>query len=288
MLTAALTGDLEWGAWPMPEVRDVVDSTMATLNDLADSGAPEGLVVLAREQRAGRGRHGRQWSSGADQGVWLSVLLRPVDPPLATGLIPLVIGLAVAEAIEQATGVTPSLKWPNDIVVAQPASHPGQYEWLKLAGILAERRVDGAIIVGLGINVTHSLAELPAGGTSIAASTAAGRVASRVASRVVGPENVIQIAAACLSAIASAYRRWSQGVWSIEPYRARCITLGARVQVQYLPTGRGSLAGLGSELWAVDVDDHGHLIVSDEHGRQFPVMAGDVTLTPRNEPDSTG
>jgi len=106
----------------------------------------EGLVVVADEQTAGRGRRGHAWFSPPGSGLYVSVVLAPatarVDPLRATRLVTLAAGVALAEGIHAATSLRVSLKWPNDLLVAPR----------KLAGILAEA-TDRLVVVGYGINV---------------------------------------------------------------------------------------------------------------------------------------
>jgi BirA family transcriptional regulator, biotin operon repressor / biotin---[acetyl-CoA-carboxylase] ligase len=124
-------------------------STMDIAADLAHTGAPEGLVVVAEEQTAGRGRRGRVWSSPAGAGLYLSFILRP--PRHASdrvlSLLTLATGVAVRGAIEEACGFAPELKWPNDVMVGRR----------KLAGVLAEGSAIGTaeqcIVIGVGLNV---------------------------------------------------------------------------------------------------------------------------------------
>jgi len=120
----------------------------------AQAGASEGLVVIADEQTAGRGRRGRVWSSPASAGIYLSVILRPPlearsGEPLS--VLTLAMGLAVRCAIENACGLEAELKWPNDVAVHQR----------KLAGILAEGVALGtttqAVVVGIGVNVLSAV-----------------------------------------------------------------------------------------------------------------------------------
>lgn len=143
---AALAGtrfaDVRW--------RAEVDSTNRLAADLARAGAPDGTVVGAEHQSAGRGRRGRAWEAEAGSSLLVSVILRP-PPPLVT----LAAGLAAAEACHAVAGVTATLKWPNDVM--GPAG--------KLGGILAER-VAGAAVVGLGLNVDW-LSPLPPGAAAL-------------------------------------------------------------------------------------------------------------------------
>jgi BirA family biotin operon repressor/biotin-[acetyl-CoA-carboxylase] ligase len=118
---------------------------VGSTNDVAAS-LPPGSVVVADAQTGGRGRRGHSWFSPPRAGLYVSVVLAPagarVDPPRATMLLTLAAGVALAEGVETATGLTVGLKWPNDVLVARR----------KLAGILAERNGD-TVVLGYGINV---------------------------------------------------------------------------------------------------------------------------------------
>src|SRR5690606_32440199 len=94
-----------------------VDSTNLVLRRLAAGGAPEGAVVAADEQTAGRGRRGRGWVSAPGSGIWMSVLLRPRLDPARWGLLTLMAAVAVREAVAAVTGVNTRIKWPNDLLV---------------------------------------------------------------------------------------------------------------------------------------------------------------------------
>jgi BirA family biotin operon repressor/biotin-[acetyl-CoA-carboxylase] ligase len=124
---------------------------IGSTNDVAIALSAEGLVVVAAEQTAGRGRRGHVWFSPPGSGLYTSVVLAPsraaVDPQRATRLLTLAAGVGVAEGIEAATGLRADLKWPNDLLVARR----------KLAGILAEASVADqpidTVTVGYGINI---------------------------------------------------------------------------------------------------------------------------------------
>lgn len=122
------------------------ETTQALLGPLH----PEGAVALAEEQTAGRGRRGRSWEAPAGSSILVSILLRPPTERRPAELT-LVAGAAVAAALERAAGLPARLKWPNDVVV----------EGHKVAGGLAELR-DGAVVLGIGVNVGQAEAELPA------------------------------------------------------------------------------------------------------------------------------
>jgi len=124
-----------------------LDSTNRYLLDEARAGAPEGLVVVADHQTAGRGRLGRRWEAPAGTNLLTSVLLRPTLALEELHLCTLAMALAARSACAQLTGVEPVLKWPNDLIVGER----------KLAGILAETVPDQAtgraVVVGIGVNV---------------------------------------------------------------------------------------------------------------------------------------
>ena len=134
-------GDVRWFA--------ILDSTNRYLLECASQGAPEGVVAVADEQTAGRGRLGRTWVAPAGSALLVSALLRPALPVERLHLVTLAAGLAALDALEALDvagapdGGRAALKWPNDVVVDDR----------KLAGILAEADGGGAVVVGMGANV---------------------------------------------------------------------------------------------------------------------------------------
>src|SRR5439155_23352590 len=131
------------------------DSTQHVARDLARAGAPEGTIVIAERQTAGRGRLGRQWHSPTGLNLYCSIVLRPALPPGVVPQIALVAGTAAAAAIEAETGVRPAIKWPNDVLLG------GR----KIVGILVEmdsevERVHH-VIAGIGVNLNAPRASFP-------------------------------------------------------------------------------------------------------------------------------
>jgi BirA family biotin operon repressor/biotin-[acetyl-CoA-carboxylase] ligase len=120
---------------------------------LAGEGAPEGTVVVAAEQTAGRGTKGHAWYSARDKGLYVSVLLRP--RPVEISLLPLVAGLAARDAVEKVYGLRIQLRWPNDLI----------WEKKKLGGILCQSAFLGNrpdfTIVGIGVNINHEKRDFP-------------------------------------------------------------------------------------------------------------------------------
>jgi BirA family transcriptional regulator, biotin operon repressor / biotin---[acetyl-CoA-carboxylase] ligase len=155
---------------PGREIRwyPTIDSTMHEAVRLAREGCPSGTVVGADEQTAGHGRYGRVWHSEAESGLYFSIVLRLALDPGSMSVITFALGLAVAEAIQSATGIACDLRWPNDVLVQDR----------KCAGILTQ--LHGTDVVsGIGVNVNQ--AAFPADVARIATSLhiASGREQSR-------------------------------------------------------------------------------------------------------------
>jgi BirA family biotin operon repressor/biotin-[acetyl-CoA-carboxylase] ligase len=132
--------------------------TCASTNDLAkglaQQGAREGTVVIADEQTGGRGTKGRAWFSPRNRGIYMSVILRPATGDVS--LLPLLAGVAAAEAVRSSVGLEAGLKWPNDVV----------WNGKKIGGILCESEFVGDetrfVILGIGLNVSQSRKDFPA------------------------------------------------------------------------------------------------------------------------------
>ncbi len=211
------------------EVLASTGSTNAVVAERARAGEPAGLVVVAESQTAGRGRLDRSWVSPPRAGLTLSVLVRPDLPPVRWPWLPLLTGLAVADALREQAEVDAVLKWPNDVLVAER----------KLCGVLAEVPEVGAAVLGIGLNVTTRADELPHdGATSL-----------QLAGATTTDRDTL------LRAVLRALTRVLADVdGSREAYRARCSTLGRRVRVE-LP-GDAVAEGV-----AEAVDDDGRLVV---------------------------
>ena len=134
---------------------DEIESTNAEAKSLANRGAPEGTVVIAEAQTAGRGRLGRRWTSPAGKGLLFSVLLRPSLPMNEVHLLTLVAACAAAEAIESLAAAPVTIKWPNDLFIGDR----------KVGGILmqvtGEQDEVDWVVVGIGVNVNTEYSELP-------------------------------------------------------------------------------------------------------------------------------
>ena len=210
------------------EVLPTAGSTNAVVAERARAGEPAGLVVVAEQQTAGRGRLDRTWVSPARAGLTLSVLVRPDLPPVRWPWLPLLTGLAVARTAQQAE-VDAVLKWPNDVLVG------GR----KVCGVLVEVPTTGAAVLGVGLNVTTRADELPhdqATSLQLAGATTTDR------------DTLLRALLRALGDVLADVEG------SRAAYRELCSTVGMRVRVE-LPGGR-STQGLAER-----VDEDGRLVV---------------------------
>jgi BirA family biotin operon repressor/biotin-[acetyl-CoA-carboxylase] ligase len=153
---------------------DRLESTNTLAVGLADDRRVSGTVILADEQSAGRGQHGRTWLSAAGQSVLMSLVLFPEGRP-QPALLTAWAAVSVCRLIETVAGLSPRIKWPNDVLVPVP-SHEGEPTLRKTCGILIEqqcRRGEMAAIVGIGLNVSQSAEEFEAARLPLATSLAA-------------------------------------------------------------------------------------------------------------------
>ncbi|MEU3647859.1 biotin--[acetyl-CoA-carboxylase] ligase [Lentzea sp. NPDC034063] len=237
---------------------DVVETTASTNADLAGSGAADRTVLIALEQSAGQGRRGRSWSS-PEGGLYVSVLFRPAGVPAAKlPWLNLIAGLALVR-VAQSVDVEATLKWPNDLLLGPDGG--------KGAGILSEITADGAVVVGIGLNVAKLPADVePAPGglapTSLedlgAAELDRGELAFRLLVELAGLEGVWR-------------KNGGDAVESgvLEEYEEHSSTVGAQVRVE-LSDGV-QLLGVAQRI-----ETDGTLVVRGADGADHGVSAGDV------------
>lgn len=232
------------------------ESTQSDAERLAATGAPEGTVVTARHQLAGRGRRGHRWWDAPGQSLLCSVLLRPAATPATVPQLSLVGGLAVAEAL-QPLGASARIRWPNDVLV----------DGRKVSGILAEAVSDAPgpgggrlrhVILGIGINLgqTGFPAELAERATSLRLIT--GR-----------EHDAAVVLTAVLAQLDRRYTAWQAGGFAA----LRAAWLGCSLlpgQAVRLPDGR---SGVGE-----DVREDGVLLARAPDGRRLPVVSGGAVL----------
>ena len=257
------------GLWSEVLVVARTGSTNTDCAARARAGAPEGLVLAAEEQTAGRGRLGRTWLSPPRAALTFSVLLRPAGvPPARRGWLPLLAGVATATAVRHVSGLDARLKWPNDLLIGPR----------KLAGILAEQSGD-AVIVGIGVNVSAARAELPVTGAAALPGAALPGTSLPATSLLLEGSASLdreRLLREILAEIERWYRAWRGTEIPGDPqasglraaYLGLCSTVGRDVQAE-LSAGniiRGTAAG---------IDADGRLIVRTPEG-EVAVGAGDV------------
>ena len=252
-------------------------STNDVAHERAAAGAAEGLLVIADEQTAGRGRLDRRWWAPPGSSLLMSLLLRPALPPDQAGQLTMCLGLAAVEAIEAVTGLRPALKWPNDLLL----------EDRKLGGMLTELRLEGErlayAVLGLGVNVNVTFDERRTGSDGRRRhSSFVLRPSSDLAdtaislSMVLGhPVDRLALLAALLARCEAWYERALAGESPHAAWAARLDTVGRRVTVA---TTTGSVAGM-----AVGVTPEGALLVRDDDAAEHVIWSGDVTALRRAE-----
>ncbi|MDE1853992.1 MAG: biotin--[acetyl-CoA-carboxylase] ligase [Thaumarchaeota archaeon] len=225
--------------WTFEEL-DEVGSTQAIAKGLASMGAAEGTTVVAKSQSSGAGRLGRAWISPAG-GLYMSFVLRPGNIPRPE-LITLVSAVAVVEGVKRATGLRPSIRWPNDVMV----------NGKKLAGVIADaqsfKQEVTQIIVGVGVNCNASVSELAAlhgEGTSIE---------EELGKKV----EVSELRHAILDSFSGLYDRWKAAEDLRPVWQGQVATLGREVSIK-LKTEENPFA-----CTAREIDADGNLVVSRE------------------------
>jgi BirA family biotin operon repressor/biotin-[acetyl-CoA-carboxylase] ligase len=234
-----------------------VDSTQAVAARLAAAGAPEGTLVTATHQTAGRGRRGRAWLDREGESLLMSLVLRPPVPPAQAPQLSLVGAVAVVDALGACAGLRAAIRWPNDVLVGER----------KICGMLPEAATSapgvlGHLVLGIGLNVNQ--AEFPEPLRKLATSVRmeTGRVT------VIG-----EVLEAVLSALDRWYARYLEaGMHGIrEAWLERSRSLGRRVSVRD-----------GGEGVAVDLGYDGALVLRSDGGETLRILAGDVTMEAPN------
>src|SRR5271163_1313337 len=231
------------------------DSTNRVAFDLGHAGEPEGAVVVAEEQTAGRGRAGRAWHSERGTGIYVTLLLRPRLAPVQAPLLTMMAGISAQTAVAAVTGLRVDLKWPNDLLIGGK----------KVGGILTEMHAEPTlvrfVIVGIGLNVNQEKfpGELGALATSLRLET--GKQVSR-----------LELLVRLLREFENDYNRFvREGPAAItEKFEAvSSYARGKRVRVTNgTESFAGTTAGLGPE---------GLLQVKRDDGELVTVISGDVT-----------
>jgi BirA family biotin operon repressor/biotin-[acetyl-CoA-carboxylase] ligase len=249
--TRAPGSAFSWRPFLSPERIEEISSTNSELAARGAAGAPEGTVLLAERQLAGRGRLGRRWLDHPGGSVLCSILFRPAWAIDRWHLAATVVALSAIEAIEAETDVACCCKWPNDLLAVANGR--------KIAGILSEAGPGDGLVVGIGINCNWPSDFPPSDSPEAAEMAARATSLDRMAGHPVDRD---RIADRMLEAVA---RRWAalggrDGTPSAaaaatlgREYRSRCTTIGQLVRVE--------LASEQVSGTALDVDDDGRLLV---------------------------
>lgn len=237
------------------QVYKLLESTNLTAKELANAGAPAGTVVIAEQQSAGRGRLGRSFYSPAAAGIYMTVLLRPQESTETSMLITSAAGIAVCRAVQTVAKVEPQIKWVNDVYL----------DGRKLCGILTEASMNFEagnleyLVIGIGVNMTDGdfPPELRDSAISLAEKNQ-GEAISR--SRLIGEIlNELEIVTADL-----------EKKTFLSEYRRRSFILGSEINI---------ISPQGTErATALDIDDHGYLVVRMADGTQKSLSSGEISV----------
>ncbi len=247
--------DTRWAGRPVHFFEEL-DSTNVRARQEAESGAPEGTLVAADMQTAGRGRRGRAWNSPPGMNIYFTLILRPSYVPDKASMVTLVMALAVAEGIRGTCGVEAEIKWPNDIVV----------KGKKVCGILTEMDAGGGsiryVIIGVGVNV--GLQEFPPEIENTAASLEA--LCGRKVSRAALVANILK----SFEKYYESFRKAASLAGIRERYNSLLVNRDREVRVL---DPKGEFRGV-----ARGINESGELLVEREDGSIAEVYAGEVSV----------
>ena len=235
---------------------DATDSTNAQAKRLAEAHAPHGTLVVSDRQDGGKGRRGRSWASPSGVGIWMSLILRPEIAPSSASMLTLAAALAVREGIQEETGLSPLIKWPNDLVL----------NGKKICGILTEMSTElmeiQYVITGIGINVNQREFPPEIRDTATSLSLEAGRSFRRSS-----------LIAAILKAFEKDYTAFLKtGDLSLllEEYNACLVNRGKEVCILD-PSGEYRAVAEG-------IDESGSLLVTLPDGTRREIISGEVSV----------
>ena len=233
-----------------------IESTNTELKRLAREGAPEGTALIAQRQTGGRGRMGRSFQS-EEGGVYLSLLLRPGCNPKDLMHLTCAVAVAMCDAVEDACGLRPGIKWTNDLV----------YGKRKLGGILTELGFDsdGTVswcVLGVGINCTQSREDFPPELREMAGSLSM-VTAKKVSSSLLAAKMLEKLREMSLILL-------SEQSTIMERYCENCVTLGKEISLLRSDTVRHGKA--------VGITESGALIVEFSDGHTETVDSGEVSV----------
>ncbi|WP_336882662.1 biotin--[acetyl-CoA-carboxylase] ligase [Priestia koreensis] len=234
-----------------------VESTQKIAHRLAQEDAVEGTVVVAEEQTSGRGRLERVWYSPKYTGVWMSIILRPTVPPQQAPQLTLLAAVAIVQAIEEITDLSPDIKWPNDILI----------NGKKLVGILTEMQADvervHSVIVGIGINVNQQASDFAPNIQKIATSL------SIESGQEINRAELMQTIFLKLEKLYDDYLTHGFKVVKLL-WESYAVTIGKQIVARTL---RETIEGT-----AKGITDDGTLLLEDLHGKVHYIHSADISL----------
>ncbi len=235
----------------------VTGSTNTAAAELAAKGQREGTVIIADSQTGGRGRRGRSWVSPAGKNLYLSIILRPCMPPRDASILTLMSAVACASALQKISSVAVSIKWPNDLMVADK----------KLGGILTEMKTDtdhiDYAVIGIGININLDSSDMP---------DDIRHTATSVRLQAGQPQTRTQYAVEIIKSLDYWYAillKSGKGP-VIDSWRRLSSTIGHTVTAT---SGEVQVTGL-----AEDIDAEGALLLKLEDNSLVKINAGDVIV----------
>lgn len=233
---------------------DTLDSTNDVAKEYANNNCPDGTIIIAEQQKNGKGRLGRSWTSSPYQNITFSIVLRPNLAPHQLSIITLIIGLAVCKAIRSISKCDAMIKWPNDIIIGNK----------KICGILTEISAEAEqinyIVCGIGINVncSFSFEDIAYKSTSLFMET----------QRVYKRKRIVQVLLAEIEKVYLDYMNSPTAV--LEEYKKYCVSLGKVVSAQQR---KEPISGV-----AIDISDGGELIIESETKQLFTIFSGEVSV----------
>ncbi|WP_432404901.1 biotin--[acetyl-CoA-carboxylase] ligase [Wukongibacter sp. M2B1] len=233
-----------------------VDSTNNYVKKLALEGAVEGTIVIGEQQTGGRGRLGRHWVSPPGTSIYMSMLLRPLIHPNEAAKITEITAAAVANAIDNVTGLKAGIKWPNDIILDNK----------KVCGILTEMNAElnniNYVIVGIGVNV--NIDEFSDGISNIA--TSIKRVLGAEASRKDIVINIVKE----FEKLYYDFINTGSLINTVDICKAKSVTLGRTVRI--INKNETIIAK------AIDITENGELVIKKDDGEIINVISGEVSV----------
>lgn len=236
---------------------DTLNSTNTSAMEFAEKGLPEGTVIIADSQTSGRGRLGRKWLSPPRKNLYMSIILRPTLSPRDAAIVTLMSAVACASSLKRLSAIPISIKWPNDIIVSNK----------KLGGILTEIKADMDrilyTVIGIGININHTVEEMPDDIKGVATSIK------------IETGNAVSRTQAALE-ILKELDKWYILLLTlgkkpiIKEWRRLSSTIGCRVKVT---VGDKIFTGV-----AEDIDEEGMLLLKQPDNSMKKISAGDVII----------